>query len=199
MNEGNYMIEKNYLEEKAIKQIKQQYDNNKFMKSISLYGFFEDKFLNRIIDEIDNELFEKDHSLMNHRRYKASFEKLGNRVLENGDFLKLIEEICEIKLEKYSIHYELHRYKIGDYKILSDEDNNKKGIELIIDLTPVWDDENGGYLIYTNGDGEFYEIPSSYGSLTIVEREKNLQYFVKYVNHYAKNVPKYIFTISIEN
>ncbi len=199
MNEGNYMIEKNYLEEKAIKQIKQQYDNNKFMKSISLYGFFEDKFLNRIIDEVDNELFEKDHSLMTHRRYKASFEKLGNRILENGDFLKLIEEICEIKLEKYSIHYELHRYKIGDYKILSDEDNNKKGIELIIDLTPVWDDENGGYLIYTNGDGEFYEIPSSYGSLTIVEREKNLQYFVKYVNHYAKNVPKYIFTISIEN
>lgn len=199
MNEGNYMIEKNYLEEKAIKQIKQQYDNNKFMKSISLYGFFEDIFLNRIIDEIDNELFEKDHSLMTHRRYKASFEKLGNRVLENGDFLKLIEEICEIKLEKYSIHYELHRYKIGDYKILSDGDNNKKGIELIIDLTPLWDDENGGYLIYTNGDGEFYEIPSSYGSLTIVEREKNLQYFVKYVNHYAKNVPKYIFTISIEN
>lgn len=199
MNEGNYMIEKNYLEEKAIKQIKQQYDNNKFMKSISLYGFFEDEFLNRIIDEIDNELFEKDHSLMTHRRYKASFEKLGNRVLENGDFLKLIEEICEIKLEKYSIHYELHRYKIGDYKILSDGDNNKKGIELIIDLTPLWDDENGGYLIYTNGDGEFYEIPSSYGSLTIVEREKNLQYFVKYVNHYAKNVPKYIFTISIEN
>jgi len=199
MNEGNYMIEKNYLEEKAIKQIKQQYDNNKFMKSISLYGFFEDKFLNRIIDEIDNELFEKDHSLMNHRRYKASFEKLGNRVLENGDFLKLIEEICEIKLEKYSIHYELHRYKIGDYKILSDGDNNKKGIELIIDLNPLWDDENGGYLIYTNGDGEFYEIPSSYGSLTIVEREKNLQYFVKYVNHYAKNVPKYIFMISIEN
>ena len=120
MNEGNYMIEKNYLEEKAIKQIKQQYDNNKFMKSISLYGFFEDKFLNRIIDEVDNELFEKDHSLMTHRRYKASFEKLGNRILENGDFLKLIEEICEIKLEKYSIHYELHRYKIGDYKILSD-------------------------------------------------------------------------------
>ena len=199
MNEGDYMIEKNYLEEKAIKQIKEQYDNNKFMKSISLYGFFEDVFLGRIIDEIDNELFEKDHSLMTHRRYKASFEKLGNRVLENGDFLKLIEEICEIKLEKYSIHYELHRYKIGDYKILSDGDNNKKGIELIIDLTPVWDDENGGYLIYTNGDGEFYEIPSSYGSLTIVEREKNLQYFVKYVNHYAKNVPKYIFTISIEN
>ena len=199
MNEGNYMIEKNYLEEKAIKQIKQQYDNNKFMKSISLYGFFEDKFLNRIIDEVDNELFEKDHSLMTHRRYKASFEKLGNRILENGDFLKLIEEICEIKLEKYSIHYELHRYKIGDYKILSDGDNNKKGIELIIDLTPVWDDENGGYLIYTNGDGEFYEIPSSYGSLTIVDREKDLQYFVKYVNHYAKNVPKYIFTISIEN
>ena len=199
MNEGNYMIEKNYLEEKAIKQIKQQYDNNKFMKSISLYGFFEDKFLNGIIDEIDNELFEKDHSLMTHRRYKASFEKLGKRVLESGDFLKLIEEICEIKLEKYSIHYELHRYKIGDYKILSDGDNNKKGIELIIDLTPVWDDENGGYLIYTNGDGEFYEIPSSYGSLTIVEREKNLQYFVKYVNHYAKNVPKYIFMISIEN
>ncbi len=199
MNEGDYMIEKNYLEEKAIKQIKQQYDNNKFMKSISLYGFFEDVFLNRIIDEIDNELFEKDHSLMTHRRYKASFEKLGNRILENGDFLKLIEEICEIKLEKYSIHYELHRYKIGDYKILSDGDSNKKGIELIIDLTPVWDDENGGYLIYTNGDGEFYEIPSSYGSLTIVEREKNLQYFVKYVNHYAKNVPKYIFTISIEN
>ena len=199
MNEGNYMIEKNYLEEKAIKQIKQQYDNNKFMKSISLYGFFEDKFLNRIIDEVDNELFEKDHSLMTHRRYKASFEKLGNRILENGDFLKIIEEICEIKLEKYSIHYELHRYKIGDYKILSDGDNNKKSIELIIDLTPVWDDENGGYLIYTNGDGEFYEIPSSYGSLTIVEREKNLQYFVKYVNHYAKNVPKYIFTISIEN
>ena len=199
MNEGNYMIEKNYLEEKAIKQIKQQYDNNKFMKSISLYGFFEDKFLNRIIDEVDNELFEKDHSLMTHRRYKASFEKLGNRILENGDFLKLIEEICEIKLEKYSIHYELHRYKIGDYKILSDEDNNKKGIELIIDLTPVWDDENGGYLIYTNGDGDFYEIPSSYGSLTIVERQKDLQYFVKYVNHYAKNVPKYIFTIGIEN
>ena len=80
MNEGNYMIEKNYLEEKAIKQIKQQYDNNKFMKSISLYGFFEDKFLNRIIDEVDNELFEKDHSLMTHRRYKASFEKLGNRI-----------------------------------------------------------------------------------------------------------------------
>ena len=199
MNEGDYMIEKNYLEEKAIKQIKEQYNNNKFMKSISLYGFFEDVFLNRIIDEIDNELFEKDHSLMTHRRYKASFEKLGDRILENGDFLKLIEEICEIKLEKYSIHYELHRYKIGDYKILSDGDNNKKGIELIIDLTPVWDDENGGYLIYTNGDGEFYEIPSSYGSLTIVEREKNLQYFVKYVNHYAKNVPKYIFTISIEN
>ena len=199
MNEGDYMIEKNYLEEKAIKQIKQQYDNNKFMKSISLYGFFEDVFLNRIIDEIDDELFEKDHSLMTHRRYKASFEKLGNWILENGDFLKLIEEICEIKLEKYSIHYELHRYKIGDYKILSDDDNNKKGIELIIDLTPVWDDENGGYLIYTNGDGDFYEIPSSYGSLTIVERQKNLQYFVKYVNHYAKNIPKYIFTIGIEN
>ena len=41
--------------------------------------FFEDKFLNRIIDEVDNELFEKDHSLMTHRRYKASFEKLGKQ------------------------------------------------------------------------------------------------------------------------
>ena len=192
------MIEKNYLEESAIRQIKEQYNNNTFMKSISLYGYFEDVFLKKIIDGIDDELFEKDHSLMTHRRYKSRFKKLGEGLLNNHDFLRLIEEICEIKLEKYSVDYELHRYKIGDYKILSDENDRKKGIELIIDLTPLWDDGNGGYLIYANGDGEFYEIPSSYGSLTIVEREKNLQYFVKYVNHYAKNVPKYIFTINIE-
>ncbi len=96
-----------------------------------------------------------------------------------ADFIFLI---LKKKIEKAR----LLCFKWKDYTILNDEVIEKPGIDVVFDLTDNWNNNAGGSIVYVDGSGEYTKIPPSGNTLIIVERKKNVQKFVKYVNHLAQ-------------
>jgi hypothetical protein len=77
-------------------------------------------------------------------------------------------------------------YAHGDYTLLHDKNKELPGYDVILDLTPHWDRRACGHNSYVRDDGaEVVRIPSAGNTLSIVRRPKELQRFVKYVNHHA--------------
>ena len=75
----------------------------------------------------------------------------------------------------------------GDYTLLPDEKGlvRKAGINLIFEFTPRWNSAWGGAIIYRTDEGEARTILAPANSLTIIELRKDVQHYVKYINHHA--------------
>jgi len=76
----------------------------------------------------------------------------------------------------------------GDYTVLHDQNQELFGYDVILDLTPDWDNRACGYHSYVDGNGaELVRVAPAMNALTIVKRDKNAMKFLKYVNHHAGN------------
>ena len=79
----------------------------------------------------------------------------------------------------------LYSFSVGDYTLLNDGRTEKDGIDIIFDLTEQWDPSAGGVITYVDGTGDALKIHIKSNSLIIVRRQREMQRFVKYVNHNA--------------
>ena len=75
--------------------------------------------------------------------------------------------------------------------MLNDEIVEKPGIDAIIDFADGWRHEAGGSVVYVDGTGDFFKIPPSGNTLTLIERKKGAQKFVQYLNHYSNGKKRY--------
>jgi hypothetical protein len=79
-----------------------------------------------------------------------------------------------------------------DYTILHDKALPDPGFDFIVDLTAEWNRDYGGLLTYTDGSGNISEILPSFGSVSIVNRTEGIYYYLKYINHHAQQLSRYI-------
>jgi hypothetical protein len=78
-------------------------------------------------------------------------------------------------------------YARGDYTLLHDKLKEPAGYDVIIDLTPHWDNRACGHHSYVDGKGnEIARVPVMPNALAIVRRPASVMKFVKYVNHHAR-------------
>lgn len=84
-------------------------------------------------------------------------------------------------------------YARGDYTLLHDKLKEPAGTDVIIDLTPHWDNRACGHHSYVDGNGnELVRVPAAFNTLTIVKRPANAMKFVKYVNHHAGKDKRFV-------
>ncbi len=84
-------------------------------------------------------------------------------------------------------------YVRGDYTLLHDKLKEPAGTDVIIDLTPRWDNRACGHHSYVDGNGnEIVRSSAAFNTLTIVRRPANAMKFVKYVNHHAGTDKRFV-------
>ncbi len=85
---------------------------------------------------------------------------------------------------KKRIEWKLLRFSKNDYTILKDN-SFSKGINIIIDCSSDWKDAWGGMLVYMYEDKQQH-VPPKVNTLTIVQKKLPAQWFMSFLNHYAK-------------
>lgn len=153
--------------------------------SVTLYQFFTPDFLLNLDRQITSqELVSKTFA----SKYSYKLAQLPsdlNRLFASRDFLDLISSLVSTKVRK--IIPEIRVFSHKSYTLLHDEEVEEPGTDLLIDLTKSWNDDWGGYVVYTDTAGQSSILDHGWGVASIVTRGDNLQKFVKYVNHHASH------------
>ncbi len=114
----------------------------------------------------------------------------------SASLLPFVSYITKKKRTKLS----LTAYKLSwkDYQILHDSLQPQKSTQIIIDLTPVWNLEAGGTITYVDGTGEYLSVPIKNNTLTIIEKNKDVNHFIQYINNKAKTQSRYFLMGTVE-
>lgn len=78
------------------------------------------------------------------------------------------------------------RFSHRDYTLLHDKDVQKPGIVALLFLED-WNEDWGGKIVFMKKGKTLEQFIPRKNTLIIVERKKGVRYFVKYVDHKAKN------------
>lgn len=182
---GSKMINSVYMGIDTITQLKSQYNSDSEFETVSLSQFLELDYLEEISKELSGLSFRRTNRPIMYRKMIANVPTILQDLYTSSGFKELFEEITGEVLNISS--EELVQFGHTDYQILHDELLPPPGIDLILDLTEEWDDEQGGFITYTDGDGDFSTLTQRRGTLSIVNRNSTHHRFVKYVNHHAEN------------
>jgi hypothetical protein len=113
-------------------------------------------------------------------------KQLQNVLKATHEIKDIISTIVQKQVKYQDSCWRVYQHK--DYTLLHDKNKEQPGYDVIIDLTPDWDNRACGYHSYVDGNGtELVRVQPAMNALTIVKRDKNTMRFVKYVNHRAGN------------
>ncbi|MDO8556444.1 MAG: 2OG-Fe(II) oxygenase family protein [Nanoarchaeota archaeon] len=97
---------------------------------------------------------------------------------------KMLSVITGLQIKK--IKGEWCVFGPGDYTVMQDKIVAQKGVFFELDFTDFWQQAWGGYTSFVDKEEKLRVLPG-WNQLTLVKEAKNMQHFVKYVNHRAKN------------
>lgn len=182
------MVNPIYQQSATVHQLQTLFQENKLLPSIQLHNFFtkqEYKKIHQIITKT---------SFTHHQKpllYSYSTAKIKQEIVP---YLEEINKIVKVIIKK---NYQpkttqLLQFQHKDYTLLNDKNIEAQGYDIILDLTDNWHESFGGKLIYTNGQGESFNIPAKPNTLTIVKHTTQFQKYIEYVNHYAKKKKRFL-------
>lgn len=175
-----------YLKKETLEKIKDIFNSSEWLPSAKIKYFLNKEDYKKIKNEIIKLKFNKNKKLMHYSYSKTEIPEKLNKFVNSDKFKKIIFEIAG----ENKINFELRRFGWRDYILLNDLDNEKNGIDVILEFTENWNEEFGGETVYTNSIGFNSKIIPEGNTLNIIKRE-NVQRFVKYVNNKAKNRFRY--------
>lgn len=165
--------------------LRKSFYQNKELPSVQLRQVFNQGFYHKLKKDILSLSYQPDRQLLTHSYLTAALPASLLRLFHSPKFFSVISGIIGRPIQKVDLHAHLFSWK--DYTVLSDETIEPAGIDIIIDLTEDWPEGAGGEIIYRDREGNYFPLPSTPNTLTIVNRKRTIQKFVKYVNHYAGN------------
>ena len=155
--------------------------NRTFLREgvVILNKFFSDDSLKKLKSRIKRLKFSKDLELLHHSYQSVDFS------YQSKELTNFLSRIINKKISK--LNFKVIKLSWKDYQILNDTFQEKPGVDMVIDITEGWDERWGGLVTYADGLGNYVEVPCTDNSLTLVDRNKGMNRFIQYVNHYAKN------------
>ena len=178
------VINKDYLQEGTIKNIKKQFELNKNIPSVHLHQFLEKKFYMKVKKELQQESWKRLTDILAYSYENARISPSLAKLFHDPAFLKFLSFI----LCKKARRVDASCYSFGwkDYTVLHDLGKEKAGFDIVLDFSDTWDSLWDGSLVYTESKGEGLIVPASGNSLLLVQRKNiHIRKFLKYVNHYA--------------
>ncbi|MEK6818669.1 MAG: hypothetical protein AABY10_01910 [Nanoarchaeota archaeon] len=177
------IINKIYLDYEVLSQIGRAFKNSN-PRMIKLDNLLDLKFYNELREKLNFLSFEKTKIP---DKYSFSEFKINNEIdiEELGDFINKITE------KKNKIKIKLRKYSWKDYKLIHDSENFS-GIKFCIFILSEesWDSNNGGSFVFRSK--EDYVFSPFSNSFFIIEKKKDMQDFVQYVNNKAGNKCFYV-------
>lgn len=152
--EENLSAAKQFLEDNSYVQLQEAFSDESFLQSIRDLDFTENK------------------DIMHHCFMEAEF---------------VVPAELKDMLAKFDVSVtsgKVFKLRWKDYSMISDADSALIGHEVIIDATPLWDENAGGAIVYIDAEGESIPIEATPNSVTIIAA-KNMHRFFQYVNHYG--------------
>jgi hypothetical protein len=117
-------------------------------------------------------------------RLPAIAKQVGKIFATTHEIRKIISVITQKELTFEEAFW--RAYTAGDYTLLHDENAAPPGYDVILDVTPRWDNRACGHHSYVDGRGnELARVPVVPNALAIIKKPATVLPFVKYVNHYA--------------
>ncbi len=178
-----------YLKEETKQKVRKSFLHSDF-PAVILKDFFDKDFYLELQRKMSSLVFKKETVILHHS-YAVSNFRLPSKELDS--FLSFVtkKKIDEVNFTAYLLTWK-------DYMILNDRYIEKPGIDVIIDLTDNWNTDRGGIVTYTDGRGTVYPLAPAGNSLAIVERKKNLQKYIQYVNHYGKEKKRMLLVATLK-
>ncbi len=175
------MINKYYLEN--VEKIKSSFHEKKDFPHVILFDFFDDEQYSRVKKILEKIPLKKEKKPLFHSYAHARLSPELQNVFSSSEFTGFIKTIIGQKFKLLNLT--IYSFSARDYTLLNDSYKEKPGMDLIFDFTEKWDSSGGGQVTYVNGTGDALKLPIKANSLLIIRRQKNVQRFVKYVNHNA--------------
>ena len=173
-----------YLNKSTLSKIKEAFQADPKLPSISLHQFFKKEKYKHFQHQLKSLSYQHMYQPLTHSCSTASLPAEIAAFFNSGELRRFISTILSQKINKLTAKAYTFTWK--DYTILHDQSIEKLGIEIIIDFTEEWKEQAGGALVYVDGTGDYTRIPAVGNQLILAKREKRVQKFVQYVNHYGK-------------
>ncbi|MBI2669141.1 hypothetical protein HYX14_04835 [Candidatus Woesearchaeota archaeon] len=178
-----------YLNQKTRAEIQKTFHLNKELPSVQLQQFFTKEVYEQLCQAVVSGSFRHEKIPHLHSYSVAEIPAKVDAFFSSSEFLDFFSLLLPKKIK---ISFRLYSFSWRDYILLNDQSLEKPGIDLIFDLTSLWDSSWGGNIVYVDGTGEYTMIAGAPNTLTIVQRKKNVRKFVQYVNHYAEQRKRYL-------
>ena len=160
------MVNKSYLEKETLAQIKEYFSSSGF---VTLQQFLDKKEIKKI--SVKKYKFEDEP--LTHRYSSGKIPKIFD--------LDFISKVIGKKISK--IDAKIIKLTQGNYELRG---NPKPGFEIVFCLNS-WHESFGGQVIYADDNtGDFFALPTTKNTFSIVKRGKSTSRFIKYVNNHAK-------------
>lgn len=175
------MINKNYLQEEIIVQIKEAFSENEFVR---LEGFLDEDEYNDL-----NEKINRGNGKLAKIPDRYSYSLIDNReaesVVNSSKFKEFLFRIIGKKFGKTKLS--VKRFGWKDYTLVHDDEAGKEETRFFFIIADKWDSAFGGQIVYLteNGLGNPLVFPIAGNSFCIIRKRKDMHSFVKYVNNLA--------------
>ncbi|HLC81853.1 MAG TPA: hypothetical protein VJH68_04305 [Candidatus Nanoarchaeia archaeon] len=166
-------------------KLQKSFRQDKIFPHLCLYQFFNQEYYQQLKAEIKRLNFKKSRQHLSHSCAQAKVPLLLNNFLLSQKFQQFLFFITGNKVK--SLTAKAYQFGREDYLILNDRLQKNHHAEITLDLTNGWDKNWGGSISYANGKGEVLALPIKENTFTIIELKRNVNRYVKYINHYAKN------------
>ncbi len=174
------MVNEHFNTPQVLEQIKRTLENE---GTVQLQDFLAPDLYNQLIQTIKETALAEEQQLLTHT-YKKGPVPYMPEVEQFLQFIDLKQESASLKVFTWK-----------DYMLLHDNNQTLPEYEIILDCTDAWDENAGGEITYTDGEGNSGTLPAKANTLTITKTQ-GLQRFVHYCNHYAKDKQRVLIFIS---
>jgi len=188
MGKGMDEINPIYLKEETQQKVRKSFLHSDF-PAVLLHDFFSKDFYAELKKKVSLLDLKKENTVLHHS-YAVAASRISSEAL--AEFLSFVT-----KKKGEEINFTAYLLTWKDHQILNDKYLEKPGIDIVIDLTEEWDADWGGVVTFTDGRGTVYPLPPAANSVAIVERKKNLQKYIQYVNHYGSEKKRVLLIASI--
>ncbi|MBX4211911.1 hypothetical protein KW787_00445 [Candidatus Pacearchaeota archaeon] len=172
------MINPIYLNSEVKEQMKQSFRENGMIK---LPNFLTRDVHNKLLEDIKKQegKGEKVPDRFSFRQY--------NQIKIVKDLSKQLSELISAIIGKtVKMQFNIRGYGHRDYTLIHDSELSGKKIEFFYVISPPWDSAWGGNKVYTGSDEPLVFAPED-NSFCLVDKRKDMNSFIQYINHRAGN------------
>jgi len=145
-----YWLNPEYIKEERMKSINKQFQTSKPFHNLELENFFNANMCNKILNALSKEKFDFKESDLFQLSQTEDMKNTKNKVLKefrefliSKEFIKYMEDITSLKLNKNKIDFAGSLYQDTDYLLCHDDRLEGRKIAFLIYLSDFEDREGG--------------------------------------------------------